>query len=272
LTLARIAMPSPCYSSRGATCRLIVLHTAEGATTIESLGNFFADPGNQVSSHAGADDKANTIGVYVKRGDKAWTQGNANPYCVSLEMCAFAAWSVDEWHAHPNMLANAAAWIAEEAAAFGIPIRRLSGAEAQGGGTGVCQHADLGEWGGGHWDCGTGFPIDEVLAMAGGTPITPPDNIILPPLEVDVIVERQMVNLRLDGDGNGWTVMDGQEGRLVVPFERFLGATVNGSNPADQGYAYVPWISANDLGGLTQLEVVGGTAHSWVGVWVAFAA
>jgi hypothetical protein len=164
-------MPSPNYSSRGgATVRLIVVHTAEGATTIESLGNYFAGTSAGVSSHTGADDKPNTVGEYVGRGWKAWTASNANSVAVQIELCAFAAWSTDEWHQHPNMLANCAAWIAEEAAAFGIPIVGLSASDAQGGGRGVCQHNDLGSWGGGHWDCGPGFPMGEVLAMAQGGP------------------------------------------------------------------------------------------------------
>lgn len=162
-------MPSPNYSSRGgAACRLIVVHTAEGARTIEELGNFFASYSSGVSSHTGADDKAGVIGEYVKRGNKAWTASNANPVAVQIELCAFAAWSAAEWSNHPNMLANCAAWIAEEAAYFGIPIVRLTAAQAQGSGRGVCQHSDLGSWGGGHWDCGGAFPIDDVIEMAKG--------------------------------------------------------------------------------------------------------
>jgi hypothetical protein len=165
--LKRVAYPSPCYSSRGgATVRLIVLHTAEGARTIESLGNFFANSANQVSSHAGADDKVGTIGIYVERPNKAWTQGNANPVAVSIELCAFAAWTTAEWHNHPNMLDNVARWIAEESKAFGVPITKLTASQAQGSGHGVCQHRDLGAWGGSHSDCGNGFPMDEVLNMA----------------------------------------------------------------------------------------------------------
>jgi murein L,D-transpeptidase YcbB/YkuD len=177
MSLIRIPMPSPCYSDRDSGVRLIVLHTAEGARTIESLGNFFANGANEVSSHAGADDKPGTIGVYVERAMKSWTQANANPYCVSMEMCAFAAWSTAEWDQHPNILANTAAWIAEEAAAFNIPITRLNAGQAQGGAAGVCQHIDLGSMGGGHVDCdyGTGtFPMDRVLDMArGGAPLPP---------------------------------------------------------------------------------------------------
>ena len=167
--LTRKAFPSPNYSSRGgATVRLIVIHTAEGATTIESLGNWFANPANDVSSHTGIDDKAGVIGEYVKRGNKAWTAASANPVAVQTELCAFARWSASEWNKHPNMLENCARWIAEEAEAFGIPIVKLTSAQAQGSGRGVCQHVDLGSWGGGHWDCGGDFPMDKVLDMAKG--------------------------------------------------------------------------------------------------------
>jgi putative peptidoglycan binding protein len=189
MTLARVSIPSPNYSSRGgATVRLIVLHTAEGSRTIESLGNFFASSSSGVSSHAGADDKPNTIGEYVARSNKAWTQANANPVAVSLELCAFAAWTPAEWNAHPNMLANCAAWIAEEAAAFGIPLVKLTPQQAQSNGRGVCQHVDLGSWGGGHTDCGPNFPMDSVISMAGGSkpapsPPSPPSSV--PPLHVD---------------------------------------------------------------------------------------
>jgi hypothetical protein len=146
--------------------RLIVLHTAEGATTIESLGNFFANPSSGVSSHTGADDKPGKIGEYVRRPDKAWTAANANPVAVQIELCAFAAWTTSTWNQHPNMLDNCARWIAEEAAHFGLPITKLTPAQAQGSGRGVCQHKDLGSWGGGHHDCGSGFPYDRVLDMA----------------------------------------------------------------------------------------------------------
>ena len=170
MALNRVWMPSPFYSGRGgAGVTTIVIHTAEGATTIESLGGWFQNPTAQVSSHTGADDKANTVGEYVKRDMKGWTQGDANGWCVSLELCGFAAWDSAEWQRHPNMLANCAAWIGEEAAAFGIPIVGLTPAQAQDPNTrGVCQHIDLGQMGGGHVDCGDGFPFDQVLAMASG--------------------------------------------------------------------------------------------------------
>lgn len=169
MTLNRIPYGSPNYSSRGgARVTTVVCHTAEGARTAADLGAFFANPASGVSSHVGIDDTGNTVWEYVRRDWKSWTQANANPWCVSAELCAFAAWSPGEWANHENMLANCAAWIAEEAAAFGIPIVRLTPAQAQAGTPGVCQHRDLGSMGGNHSDCGDGFPFDQVLDMAAG--------------------------------------------------------------------------------------------------------
>jgi N-acetyl-anhydromuramyl-L-alanine amidase AmpD len=175
-------MPSPCYSGRDpAGVRLLVVHTAEGATTIESLGNFFSNPANEVSSHAGADDTPGTIGVYVKRADCAWTQANANGVAASLEICGFAEWDAATWAAHEGILENVAGWLAEESAAFGVPLVKLTPAEAQSGAAGVCAHSDLGTWGGNHGDPGPAFPWAHVLELAGGTSSPGPPSSSSPP-------------------------------------------------------------------------------------------
>jgi hypothetical protein len=183
MALRRVWIGSPNYSSRGGSgVRLIVLHTAEGAKSYQSLGNYFASSSSGVSSHVGIDDTPGEIGEYVKPGNKAWTACNANPVAIQAETCAWATWTTTEWHQHPVMLENVAQWVSEEAARFSIPIVRLTPAQAQGSSAGVCDHNALGAWGGGHWDVGTGFPFDEVLAMAQGKPsgVAPP-----PPQEED---------------------------------------------------------------------------------------
>lgn len=175
---------SPNYSSRsGAVVRLVILHTAEGALTYQSLGSYFSNPASQVSSHVGIDDTPGVIGEYVRPFDKAWTAASFNPVGVQAEMCAFAAWSTAEWDRHPQMLQNCAQWIAEECGRFNIPITKLTPSQAQGNGRGVCQHSDLGAAGGGHHDAGPGFPIDRVLEMARGS--MPP--IPAPPTEEDIV-------------------------------------------------------------------------------------
>jgi hypothetical protein len=222
MALQRVWIPSPNYSSRGgAGVRLIVLHTAEGARTIESLGSYFQ--GNvQASSHVGADDKVNTVGEYVKRDNKAWTQANYNPVAVSIELCAFAAWDAAEWNRHPNMLQNCASWIAEEAAHYGIPITALSPAQAQGSGRGVCQHRDLGAGGGGHHDCGDGFPMDHVLDLArGGTG----------PVPTPTEDEMAGITSSTNADGRLEVFVWKADGTCVHAYQKEAGGSWAGSEP-----------------------------------------
>jgi hypothetical protein len=164
-------IPSPHYSSRGSSITTVVLHTTEGAMKIRDLGAWFQNPSAQCSSHHGADNyEAGVLGAYVYEQNKAWTQANANPWCLSLEMCAYASWSRDTWlNTKGVLLHNAADWVAWMCSKYGIPIRALSSADAQNPGVkGVCQHRDLGTMGGNHSDAGSGFPMDKVLEWAKG--------------------------------------------------------------------------------------------------------
>lgn len=160
------------YSSRnGQKVRLIALHTAEGATTAESLGNYFYRNDVQASSHVGIDD---THGLqYVDYAYAAWTMRNANPYSENAELCGFAAWTRDQWlNQHKYMLDQAAQWIANRCHARGIPIRKLSPQQVGAGEWGVCGHADYtyGTSDGTHTDPGVNFPWDYVMEKAGGAP------------------------------------------------------------------------------------------------------
>jgi hypothetical protein len=175
-------IPSPNYSSGRGPYNKIVLHTTEGAQTIEALGSFFGSASAGVSSHFGADNRQRGIvGAYVKESDKAWTQGNANPYCLSMELCtpsgAAAKWTRDYWlNSQTTLVRNAADWVAWMAGKYGIPIRALTPSQAQDPNyKGVCQHKDFGSWGGNHSDCGSGFPMDKIIEWAkGGSPAPTP--------------------------------------------------------------------------------------------------
>jgi hypothetical protein len=118
-----------------------------------------------------------------------------------------------------NMLENCAQWIREESQKFGIPIVRLNDSQAQGSGRGVCQHINLGAGGGGHVNCGPGFPMDYVIDLANGAAITAPDT----------TPERynEMFYLEFNGDGDAFAAVpnyfsDGK-GRIRL----FTGETSN---------------------------------------------
>ena len=149
MALTRLWMPSPHHSARSGSVRLIVLHTTEGAQTIESLANWFANPSAKVSSHVGADNKRRgTIAEYVRRDRAAWAQGNYNSAATCIEMCTPAGaangWSRSYWlNSQGWLLDNCAEWIAEEAKFYGIPIVKLSASQAQGSGRGLCGHVDI---------------------------------------------------------------------------------------------------------------------------------
>jgi peptidoglycan hydrolase-like protein with peptidoglycan-binding domain len=166
---------SPNHSSRGgATVKYVVIHTAEGARTAASLGNFFANPSVQASSHVGIDN--NTTEQYVSYDRAAWTLLNGNPSSDNAELCGFAAWSRDEWFRNQGMLDRAAQWIADRCRARGIPIRKLTPAQIDAGWSGVIGHIDwsqsaIGQ--GDHWDPGYNFPWDYVIQKAQGLNPTP---------------------------------------------------------------------------------------------------
>jgi N-acetylmuramoyl-L-alanine amidase len=206
-------IPSPHYSTGRAAYNKAVLHTTEGAQTIESLGSWFQNPSAQCSSHHGADNKVRGMfGAYVYENNVAWTQGNANGYCVSIELCtpsgAAANWSRSYWlNNQDTLLRNAAEWLAYVCGKYQIPLTILNSSQAQNASVrGVCQHMNLGTWGSNHNDCGGGFPIDQVVAWAqqGGGGSQPS-----PEPEVDPGVA---VSVAFDKDGLAWYAAIGTDG------------------------------------------------------------
>lgn len=159
-------------SRRGARVRLVVLHTTEGARTVESLGRYFQTGTNQASYHAAFDDQR--METFVDYSNASWSIMSGNNYSDNAAFCAFSAWNRAEWLKHPVMLELGARWIAERCTARGIPIRRLSPAETAAACRdprhpgGVIMHRDytLGMREGTHTDCGDGLPWDMLLSRA----------------------------------------------------------------------------------------------------------
>jgi peptidoglycan hydrolase-like protein with peptidoglycan-binding domain len=146
-------------SRRGLRPRIIVLHTTEGhnrpgLSDLRGLVAFFDSPASQVSSHVANDADGNHARI-VPDEAKAWTQRAFNAVALSIEQIGFAGQS--SWP--EAQLRNTALWIAHWSRRWGIPIVRSTR-------HGVCQHVDLGAAGGGHRDCGDGYPFERVLALA----------------------------------------------------------------------------------------------------------
>lgn len=136
---------------------------------IRDLGAWFQNPAAQCSSHHGADSyERGLFGAYVYENYAAWTQGNANGYCLSIELCGYAEWTRSQWlNERPILVDNAAEWLRYIVDKYGIPWTLLNDSQAQNANArGICQHVNLGSWGSGHWDCGDGFPIDVILDKA----------------------------------------------------------------------------------------------------------
>jgi len=156
---------SPNHSSRGGVKpRLIVVHITvshnrPGLSDIDAILNFFASPASQASSHIVNDAEGHDARCVYDR-DKAWTQAAYNPMALSVEQIEPAPKSRERWmRENRRQLENTARWIAHWSALYGIPIRFSTV-------KGCCEHRHLGQAGGGHTDCGDGYPLDWVLAKA----------------------------------------------------------------------------------------------------------
>lgn len=168
----QIALPVNKFRpGRRSRVRLLIIHTTEGARTMQSLASFLRR-GPNASYHAGSDDYV--LAYLVNRMNEAWHCRGANPMADGFVMCAFAEWSEREWLNHPVMLENAAWWLASCARERGIPLRHLTINETRDAfhnknhPGGVIAHWDytraLGD--GSHWDVGREFPWSRVLNRA----------------------------------------------------------------------------------------------------------
>lgn len=166
--------------SRGPV-KWLVVHTAEGSTDVLGLGHYFAGT-IKGSSNCGIGQQGQ-YALYVSYVDTPWTNPSINTRSDTVELCAFKAWSRQQWLDHPKMLEALAHWLAWRAAVRGIPIRLISGAQAAAGMSGILDHRRVndGFHASDHTDVGDNFPWDVVLpralAISGAKPKP------LPPIE-----------------------------------------------------------------------------------------
>ena len=158
-------------SRHGVKPSLIVLHDTEstnlkGLTDLQAIGNWFDNPESQASAHVCVDGSGHSA-RYVNDEDKAWSCVFYNSASLNIEQIGFAASTNGEWRQHEEQLREVARWVARWSKAFDIPLRN---AKVTKDGiilvSGVIEHQALGNLGGGHHDCGPGYPKRAVLDLA----------------------------------------------------------------------------------------------------------
>lgn len=149
---------------RAGDIRLIVVHSTEGGTA-ESVARFFHTTA-QASTQLVVDEHECyrcLPDLYVP-----WGAPGANTHGLHIEHCGYAAWTRDEWLAHPAMLARSAAKCALWAYHYRIPRRFLTVEQLMAGKRGFVTHADCSiafPPNDGHHDPGPGFPKADYMRL-----------------------------------------------------------------------------------------------------------
>ncbi|MCA1695660.1 MAG: N-acetylmuramoyl-L-alanine amidase [Actinobacteria bacterium] len=175
-------IPRGSQSRAGTPISLIVLHTAEGATTAAGLEHYLDQPGVEASYHKMCDDT--TTITYLPDEVASWSVLSGNNRSLNVCVTGFAKWPTSEWLAHDGMLHRAATVARDWCAGHHIPAVKLSPAGVGADQWGICGHWDwtIGKRDGTHTDPGPNFPWDVFISYVnqGGPPIPPgpgPDSI-----------------------------------------------------------------------------------------------
>jgi hypothetical protein len=237
MSLTRVWTPSGNYSGGGKK-RILVIHTMEGFTgsngAYDCAKYFQTDCG--ASSQVCIDNNRGKIWECVSRDKGSWTQCGFNSESVSCEQSGYASWSRDYWLSNrENQLRNIADWLAEESGKFGIPLVDISSSSAQGSGSGVCYHSELGSAGCGHSDPGSGFPLDKVLewAKGGSSGTTEQEGTFMP-------------GVTFDGLGRPWESWIGKNGEVRVSPPGYADYAVDPNQSGAKGGSSIAWSPSDD--------------------------
>jgi hypothetical protein len=160
------------YSSRnGQTPRVIVWHQTvsreRGWASQDALTAMADRPSSGVSWHFLIGRTGGRCTFSVPLHMKAWTQGNANPVAIGIEVEAYGD---EPTYVHGAGERKLLAVTRELGRRHGIPMRRgrvtfTAGCRPVVQRAGIIEHSDLGSCGGGHADV-TPWPTDRLIAKA----------------------------------------------------------------------------------------------------------
>lgn len=167
------------YSSRrGQQVRIIVWHQTvsrdnPGVADQDALTAYANSPSSGVSWHflIGRADGLCTFSVPLNM--KAWTQGNANPFSIGIEVQAYGD---EPRYVEPAGERKLLAVTRELGRRFGIPMRRGKVVNCQPVTSGIVEHSELGACGGGHSDV-TPWSTDPLIAKLASGGVTEADRV-----------------------------------------------------------------------------------------------
>lgn len=152
-------------SRNGRDVDVIVLHITVsgnlvGMRDIDAVISWFDNPQAQASAHI-INDREGHDARAVRDSDKAWACVDWNSRSLNLEQVENDNNRTrEQWlTGSAKQLENTATWVAYWSDKYAIPLTHRTE-------RGVCEHKDLGASGGGHFDCGEGYPIDFVIKRA----------------------------------------------------------------------------------------------------------
>lgn len=149
------------------TKQLIVQHTTESEGGNTSVVGFLERTQNgSYQTMVDFDGEEVRMAPDNKQAWAAMTQGNRR----GLHVCAMgrAEWARDRWLQEGKLLERTAMRYAEWSRLYGIPLAKISGADAANGVRGIVGHIDITEafHESDHWDPGHDFPYGPVIARA----------------------------------------------------------------------------------------------------------
>lgn len=166
-------------SSRGGVVpRVIVWHYTvsrerPGWGDNDVLTGMANNPGNGVSWHFSIGRSDGLCAFNVPLSMKAWTQGNANPFSVGIEVIAYGDEGQYVTGAGRARLIQVTRELGKR---LGIPMQRGQVSNCQVVRPGIVRHVDLGACGGGHHDTNPfPDPIAQLLPELGRRPVSARD-------------------------------------------------------------------------------------------------
>jgi hypothetical protein len=147
-----------------------VIHSTESPSA-RSSARYFQDP----SSGGSTQIVLGEDGCYRSVEDLRIPAGapGANQDGLHVEVAGYAKWTREQWLQNAPVALEALPGVLRAwSDAYGIPLRHVDAAGLLRGERGVTTHADVTKAyskGEGHWDPGSGFPLEDVLARARGS-------------------------------------------------------------------------------------------------------